>query len=195
MVLGITGGVGCGKSTVMDILENQYHAHVLIADDMGHEVMKKGETAYGRICEEFGMQILDEEGEIDRGKLASIVYGDPDRLRKLNEIVHPCVKEKIRQKLLLWQKEPLVVLETAILFETNCDELCDCVWGVLTDAEVRIPRLIQSRGYTREKAESIMEQQLSDEAYRKRCDAVVENNGDMNKLKEQIDTLLKKEGF
>lgn len=195
MVVGITGGVGCGKSTVMDILKNRYHARVLIADDMGHEAMKKGGAAYEKICGEFGTQILGKDGEIDRAKLAAVVYGEPDKLYKLNGIVHPCVKEEIRKKLLLWKEEPLVVLETAILFETGCDTLCDRVWGVLTDADVRIPRLIESRGYTREKAESIMAQQLPDETYRERCDAVVENNGDMEKLQEQISVLLKNEGF
>lgn len=195
MVIGITGGVGCGKSTVMDILKNRYHARVLIADDMGHEVMKKGGAAYDGICEKFGTQILTEDGEIDRAKLAEVVYSEPDKLHKLNGIVHPCVKEEIREKLLLWKEEPLVVLETAILFETGCDTLCDRVWGVLTDAGVRIPRLISSRGYTREKAESIMAQQLPDETYRERCDAVLENNGDMEKLQEQIAVLLKNEGF
>ena len=85
---------------------------------------------------------------------------------------------------------PVVCLETAILFETGCDTLCDIIWAVVTDKELRIQRLMESRGYSREKTESIMRVQLSDKEWEKRCDAVLVNNGNLQKLQERIEELL-----
>lgn len=80
---------------------------------------------------------------------------------------------------------PVVCLETAILFETGCDTLCDIIWAVVTDKELRIQRLMESRGYSREKTESIMRVQLSDKEWEKRCDALLVNNGNLQKLQEK----------
>lgn len=186
MVIGITGGVGCGKSTVMGILEKKYGAKILIADDMGHLVMKKGHPAYGEICGQFGDGIINPDGTINREALSGIVYRDGEKLAVLNSIIHPYVKEEIRKKLLIWKDEPLVVLETAILFETGCDALCDEVWAVFTRREVRIARLMKSRGYTREKAEGIMAKQLGDEPLRERCDRMIRNDGELEMLEVQL---------
>lgn len=186
MVIGITGGVGCGKSTVMDILQQEYGAKILIADDMGHLVMEKGHPAYDEIRRQFGDEIINPDGAVNREVLSGIVYGDGEKLAVLNGIVHPYVKEEIRKKLLLWKDEPLVVLETAILFETGCDTLCDEVWAVLTGREVRITRLMDSRGYTRKKAEEIMAKQLGEEQFRERCDRVIQNDGKPEMLRLQI---------
>lgn len=190
MVIGITGGVGCGKSTVMDILQQEYGAKILIADDMGHLVMEKGHPAYDEIRRQFGDEIINPDGDINREVLSGIVYGDGEKLAVLNSIVHPYVKEEIRKKLLLWKDEPLVVLETAILFETGCDALCDEVWAVLTGREVRITRLMDSRGYTRKKAEEIMAKQLGEEQFRERCDRVIQNDGKPEMLRIQIKELM-----
>ena len=190
MVIGITGGVGCGKSTVMKLLEEQYHAKLLVADELGHQVMEPGTKAYIQIRQTFGDDLVLENEQIDRNLLAERIYADDGGREKLNGIIHPCVKEMIQKKLEEWKEEPLVCLETAILFETGCDEFCDTVWCVLTDRETRIERLMMSRGYTREKAESIMRVQLPDEEWIRRCDKCVENNGNLSKLSERLQELL-----
>jgi dephospho-CoA kinase len=186
MVIGVTGGVGCGKSALMNIMKKKYKAKILMADDMGHELTEQGQSAYNRICEEFGTEILAEDGNIDRNMLAEIIYKDDKKRILLNRIVHPCVIEEIRKKLSEWKEEPLVVLETAILFETGCDRLCDEIWAVLTNRDIRIERLMRSRGYSREKAESIMAKQMTDEEYRKRCHRIIQNDGDFEELEKQI---------
>ena len=190
MVIGITGGVGCGKTTVMKILQEKYKAKLLVADELGHQVMKPGTQAYDQIRQIFGDDLVQENGQLDRNILAERIYADARGREKLNEIIHPCVKELIRKKLKEWREEPLVCLETAILFETGCDEFCDTVWCVLTDKEIRISRLMASRGYTRERAAAIMKAQLPDEEWVHRCDESIENNGDMQKLSERLQELL-----
>lgn len=190
MIIGITGGVGCGKSTVLEILKKDYGAKVLIADNMGHEVMKKGGKAYPEIIAAFGTTVVGDDGELNRAALADLIYADDAKRKQLNGIIHPCVKEEIKRKLKEWEMEPFIVLETALLFETGCDSICDSIWGIEAEKEVRIRRLMQSRGYTREKAEGIMKKQLSETEFRNRCDEMIENSGTPEQLRERLAHLL-----
>lgn len=190
MVLGITGGVGCGKSTLLSMLEKKKGAKVILADNLGHEVMEPGTECYEQIVALLGSSILDETGHIKREKMAQIIYGDDEKRRQVNEIVHPSVKNEIKERIRMWQAEPLVVVETALMFESGCDAYCDEVWGIFTDPEIRIDRLLKSRGYSREKSLSIMQKQMSYEELKQKCSHVLFNDEDPDKLWEQIKELL-----
>lgn len=190
MVLGITGGVGCGKSTLLSMLEKKKGAKVILADNLGHEVMEPGTECYEQIVTLLGSSILDETGHIKREKMARIIYGDDEKRRQVNEIVHPSVKKEIKERIRMWQAEPLVVVETALMFESGCDAYCDEVWGIFTDPEIRIDRLSKSRGYSREKSLSIMQKQMSYEELKQKCSHVLFNDEDPDKLWEQIKELL-----
>lgn len=190
MVLGITGGVGCGKSTLLSMLEKKKGAKVILADNLGHEVMEPGTECYEQIVALLGSSILDETGHIKRKKMAQIIYGDDEKRRQVNEIVHPSVKKEIKERIRMWQAEPLVVVETALMFESGCDAYCDEVWGIFTDPEIRIDRLSKSRGYSREKSLSIMQKQMSYEELKQKCSHVLFNDEDPDKLWEQIKELL-----
>lgn len=190
MVIGLTGGVGCGKSTVIKILEQEHNAKILIADEIGHRAMEIGSSAYDEIVKTFGNQVLMPDGEINRNTLAEIIYHDDKKRELLNGIIHPFVISEIKKQLEEWKQESLIILETAIMFETGCDKLCDEIWAVITEKEIRIERLMDSRGYTREKAESIMDKQLSDEEMKQKSDKIIANNGTTEDLKTQIQELL-----
>ena len=190
MVLGITGGVGCGKSTLLSMLEKKKGAKVILADNLGHEVMEPGTECYEQIVTLLGSSILDETGHIKREKMAQIIYGDDEKRRQVNEIVHPSVKKEIKERIRMWQAEPLVVVETALMFESGCDAYCDEGWGIFTDPEIRIDRLSKSRGYSREKSLSIMQKQMSYEELKQKCSHVLFNDEDPDKLWEQIKELL-----
>lgn len=190
MVLGITGGVGCGKSTLLSMLEKKKGAKVILADNLGHEVMEPGTECYEQIVTLLGSSILDETGHIKREKMAQIIYGDDEKRKQVNEIVHPSVKKEIKERIRMWQAEPLVVVETALMFESGCDAYCDEVWGIFTDPEIRIDRLSKSRGYSREKSLSIMQKQMSYEELKQKCSHVLFNDEDPDKLWEQIKELL-----
>ena len=190
MVLGITGGVGCGKSTLLSMLEKKKGAKVILADNLGHEVMEPGTECYEQIVALLGSSILDETGHIKREKMTQIIYGDDEKRRQVNEIVHPSVKKEIKERIRMWQAEPLVVVETALMFESGCDAYCDEVWGIFTDPEIRIDRLLKSRGYSREKSLSIMQKQMSYEELKQKCSHVLFNDEDPDKLWEQIKELL-----
>ena len=190
MVLGITGGVGCGKSTVLRLLASQYKAEILMADEIGHEIMEPEKEAWREIREKFGEEVLTEKGEIDRDRLAAIIYQEDEKRVLLNHIVHPHVLREIRRRIKEWGGGSLIVLETALLFETGCDAPSDQLWRLDTDRETRIRRLSETRGYSRQKAEMIMNKQLGETEWQKRCDHRIDNNGDEKNLCRQIKELL-----
>lgn len=192
-VIGITGGIGCGKSVVMDLLQQEYGAAVLLADTVGHELMEPGKVNYEGILSKFGKEILRENGQIDRKKLGACVFSDESKLELLNQITHQNIIEEIKRRIQLGledPKVPIVCLESAILLTTDLAELCDEIWYVYAREEVRIQRLIAGRGYTEEYCKSVMEKQTPEAFYRERADVVLDNSGSVEATKEQLAQLL-----
>ena len=196
-ILGVTGGVGCGKSTVLDILKEHFDAEIFKADDVGHEVFVKTTPCYIDIVSHFGERIIDDDGDIDRNALAEIIFNDVLEKEFLNDIVHPYVMNRIRDSIDLWKKRideidkfdsglHLFVLETALMFESGADKFCDELWGVFTEEDLRIDRLMSTRGYSEEKARSIFNAQLSEAYLRRYCNRVILNNSSRSELEEMV---------
>ena len=145
-VIGITGGVGSGKSEVLGILKRDFGAELLIADEIAHQVMEPGMPAYRRIVEALGTDFLSADGSIDRKALAKRLFGDGEALGTVNSIVHPTVWQAIEESIRCSRKE-LVIVEAA-LFDEEHNGLFDQVWYIFTSEENRISRLMKSRGYS-----------------------------------------------
>lgn len=189
-VIGITGGVGSGKSLVLAYLRKKQGVIVIEADKLAHDLQKQGNLCYDSIVREFGESILDETGEIDRAKLGSIVFSQEEKLLKLNAIVHPFVKKAIIHTIDTIQKEgscQYIFIEAALLIEERYDLICDELWYIYVKAETRTERLMLSRGYTREKTEAIMKRQLEDAGFLKACQVVIDNNHDIEDTYRQIE--------
>ena len=190
-IIGITGGVGSGKSRVLNELKVQYGAYIIEADKLAHELMEPGKVIYEEIVTAFGEDILCEEEPhvIDRVKLGKIVFSDKNHLEALNKIVHPLVKKSILM-LIRQAKEKgdvrLFVIEAALLIEDGYKSICDELWYIWVDKETRIKRLMLQRNYTKEKSVSIMNNQSSDEFYKENCDFIIDNNRDYEYTSEQI---------
>lgn len=188
-VIGITGGVGAGKSTVLKYLQEAYGAVIIEADLVGHQVMEPGERAYEEIQKEFGREILKADGTIDRKILGEIVFSDKKRLDKLNQIVHPKVKYQIQEQI---EKEKnagtkILVIEAALLLEENYQQFCQEVWYIHTDDQIRCSRLKENRGYSEEKIAQIMCSQRSPEEFRKECQAEIDNSGSWEAMRSAVD--------
>ncbi|MDO4321721.1 MAG: dephospho-CoA kinase [Lachnospiraceae bacterium] len=198
-ILGITGGVGAGKSTILAYLEERYRARVIQADEVGKMLQEPGQPCYLRIAQEFGQEILKPAGSIDRKKLAAAVFTDEKKLELLNRIVHPAVKAYIMEELENEKRKgevPFCVIEAALLLEDRYDLICDEIWYVYTEIPVRMRRLARSRGYSEEKSRQIMENQLKDEEYRAKCQFVIDNSSDfVEHTYEQIDKGLTEHGL
>lgn len=186
-VIGLTGGVGSGKSLAAQILKEECRAELLIADDLGHLAMEPGTKGYRQIIERFGRQILNQDGLVDHEALSLVIFRDEQARTDLNGIIHPAVLEYIKKYIQERKSlDGMIILESAILFETGCDRFCDQIWYVHVSDEIRRERLADNRGYTIEKTESIMSKQLSVQEFYSRCNVVVENDGTKEDLTEQI---------
>ena len=188
ITIGITGGVGAGKSTVLDFLAEKYQAYVMKADEIGHLVMEPGQECYEPVIALFGKQIIKDDKTIDRRQVSDVVFSHPDMLERLNEIIHPAVKRYIRRQLELkrQQGQKICVVEAALLLEDHYDAFCDEVWYIYADEAVRKKRLKDSRQYSEERIQQTMDRQLSEEEFKARCDYQIENNGEIEKTCRQI---------
>lgn len=188
-IIGVTGGVGAGKSTILNYLKENKGAAVIEADKVGHLVMEPGGSCYEGVIVLFGERILKTDKTIDRRMVSDVVFTDGEMLSRLNALVHPAVREWILEKLAEEKKNgrELCVVEAALFLEENYGSFCDDVWYVHTDKEIRIARLMESRGYTREKAESIIRNQASDAFFEAHTDYKIVNNGDLSETHRQID--------
>lgn len=193
-VYGITGGAGTGKSEVIKMLQENFGGCVIMSDEVARELMQKGNISYQLIAEYFGRDILMDDGEIDRKKLADHVFNNKEALEKLNSMTHPYVKDEIRK--LIAEAEAsgecrFVALESAILLECGYEDICDEFWYVYTKPEIRRQRMKETRNYSDEKVDSVMRNQQPDEVFFKQCSFVIENNTTLSdvydQLKEKLD--------
>lgn len=199
-IIGLMGGVGSGKSTVADILEKEYGAHLIITDDIAKKLSEKGEESYQLIVSYFGTEILNGDGQIDRKKLSKIVFADKEKLKKLNSFTHPLVMKRVINEIEQIKEsnehktteEPIsyVVIETALLIEAGYRNLCDTVWYVAVDEEIRKQRLMSNRGYSEEKIAAILKNQMSDKDFGDNSDIVLYNNGNIDDLRKEIKLLM-----
>ena len=179
-LIGITGGVGSGKSQVLSFIREHYLCRIYLADEVAHIVQRKGQVCYGEIVQLLGRDILGADGEIDRKKMAAKIFADEALLDKVNEIVHPRVEEFIREKIAEAKEKgdvELFFIEAAILIEAGYGHIVDEMWYIYTREEIRRRRLKESRGYSDEKISQIMANQLSEEEFRRDCDFVLDNSG------------------
>lgn len=192
--IGITGGVGAGKSAILDYLKNKPDTKVMLADEIAHELMVPGTQCYDRLKAEFGTEdIYQKDGFFDRIKLAQVIFSDDEKRKKLNGIVHPTVRKYVIGQAAYERKEgkiKLLVLEAALLIEEHYDEICDELWYIYTSEENRRIRLKKQRNYSDEKINEIFNSQLTDEKFRKACRVVIDNNGTIEAAEAQIEAAL-----
>ncbi|NPA90530.1 MAG: dephospho-CoA kinase [Chloroflexi bacterium] len=184
-IIGVTGPIGAGKSTVLRILR-ELGAEVIDADQVAREVMEPGGRAYEKVVRAFGPDILTSDGRIDRQRLAQVVFNDPEALRRLEAIVHPAVFEEIKQRI-AQSPRPIVALEAIKLLEAGLSiTICDEVWVIIVDKDVQLERL-RERGMSEEDARRRMAAQLSPEEYIRHADVVIDNSRDLAHLRAQVE--------
>ena len=184
-ILGLTGGVGAGKSRVLKILAADYGFHVIQADQVARAMLQPGRESYQAVVEYLGSSILNQDGSINRVVMAELIFSDPVKRAGVDRIIHPLVWKACFKE----AREGRSVIESAIPskeFRDNCGEM----WYVYTSRENRMERLRESRGYTREKTESIMDSQAPEAGFREFSDAVIDNNGYVEDTRKQIRRLL-----
>ncbi|MBR4207759.1 MAG: dephospho-CoA kinase [Lachnospiraceae bacterium] len=193
--IGITGGVGSGKSAVVDYLRDHYGAYCIKADEAVHILEEPGQPCYNMLLKTFGEGILLKDGRLDKKSFASLIFSDEEARKKANSILHPAVKDYIRLKLDEKKKDgtEYFILEAALLIEEGYDEILDELWYVYVPEDIRRSRLKESRGYSDEKIDDIFASQLSEEEFKNNCRRMIDNSGSIYTTMKQIDRILKNE--
>lgn len=190
IVIGITGGVGSGKSALLAYIKENYNCRILLADEAAHKVKEPGQPCYRKLVELLSEGVLNEDGSINKGRMADKIFGSEELLEQVNRIIHPAVKVYIQNEIALERERndiQFFFIEAALLIEGGYLNIVDEMWYVYAGEEIRRQRLLTSRGYTNEKIQAIMESQLAEEEFRKHCSTVIDNSGSFEEACRQID--------
>lgn len=193
LYIGITGGIGAGKSEILGYIRKHYRCRIYLADEVAHLVKEPGTECYRKLVELLGRDVLDESGRIDKAAMADRIFGDASLLEKVNDIVHPAVRLFLEERLKEAEKDSeteLFFVEAALLIEAGYKDSVDELWYIYADEETRRRRLRTSRGYSDEKIENIIRKQLSDEEFRENCDFVIDNSNTLENSFKQINKKL-----
>ncbi len=189
-IIGITGGIGAGKSTVLEYIGKNYNCNIIFSDDVAKLIQKKGYPAYDELLDFFGEEILGDDGEIDKQKMASAIFGDSNKLKIVNNILHPAVNTYIINIIdseKAENKHDFVFVEAALLIENGYGRIADELWYVYASEDIRRKRLKETRGYSDQKISDIFSKQLDDATFREHCDFVIDNSTDLESVASQID--------
>lgn len=188
-VIGITGGVGSGKSALLHAISKEYKSRVLLADEIAHLLKEPGQFCYAPLVELLGEDVLETNGFIDKKKMAELIFGNKALLEQVNAIVHPAVKQYILECIQEEQKKAeidFVFVEAALFIEAGYRDMVDSLWYIYANEQVRKERLQANRGYSLEKIQSIMEKQLQESVFREACDVVIDNSGSIESALIQV---------
>ncbi|MCR5722344.1 MAG: dephospho-CoA kinase [Lachnospiraceae bacterium] len=192
-VIGITGGVGSGKSLILNYIKSHYNCEIIMADDLAKDLCKKGELCYKPLVKLLGTDVLDKDGEINKSVMAQKIFSDDNLRIGVNNIIHPGVKKYILKRIAYLRRKrtkAFLFIEAALLIEDGYKDIVDELWYIYTDEAVRRNRLKESRGYSDEKIDSIMASQLSEEEFRLNSDFEIDNSGNsevsFSKIRERL---------
>ncbi len=196
-VIGITGGVGSGKSALLSYMEKTYNCKVILADQVAHLARIPGQPAYEKLTAVLSPGVLDEDGSINRLRMAKEIFSSTEVRQKVNEIIHPAVKEYILAKIHKGKTEnklDFLFIEAALLIEDGYLSVVDEMWYIYAKEEVRRQRLRETRNYPDERIDMIIKSQLTEEEFRQACHVVIDNSGSLGEAYKQIEeALVKKE--
>ncbi len=188
-LIGITGGVGAGKTEILSFIKQHYCCKIYLADQVAKEIQMPGQVCYERMVALLGEDVLCEDKTIDKAKMAAKIFAQPDLLLQVNAIVHPAVREYLVDAIdraACDDETELFFIEAALLIECGYKEIVDEMWYVYASDEVRRARLKAGRGYSDEKITQIMDSQLSEDAFRENSDFVIDNSGTLAESYSQI---------
>lgn len=188
VVLGLTGGIASGKSTVSKMLR-VLGAGIIDVDVIAREVVAPGTEGLAAVAREFGAECIRQDGTLDRAYLGRLVFASEDKRLRMNELLHPLIKQGMVERIEAFKVRGVgvIVVDAALLIEANLTSLTDCVWLIVADEQARAERIMARDSLTLEHAYERIRSQLSDEAKRKYADVVIENEGSLDSLAESVE--------
>lgn len=194
-VIGLTGGIASGKSTVSELL-SVFGFKVVDADKAAREAVKKGSKGLAQVREVFGDEAIDENGEMNRRYMGDLVFNHPEKRLKLNAIIHPIVRDIMEEEKQEYLKQGYnVIMDIPLLFENELENTVDEVWVVYTSESIQMDRLMQRNNLSLEDAKARVYSQISIDKKSRMADHVIDNLGDKLELKQNLERLLVEEGY
>lgn len=194
-VIGLTGGIGTGKSTVSELLA--VHGFKIVdADIAAREAVEKGSEGLEQVRQVFGDEAIDENGEMNRKYVGEIVFNDDKMREKLNQIIHPIVRDLMERQKEAYLKEGFnVIMDIPLLFENNLQDTVDETWLVYASESIQVERLMERNDLTQEEAKARVYSQISIDKKRRMADRVIDNRGTLLELKQNLEALLMEKGY
>ncbi|HDG8503982.1 TPA: dephospho-CoA kinase [Staphylococcus aureus] len=194
-VIGLTGGIASGKSTVSELL-SVFGFQVVDADKAAREAVKKGSKGLAQVREVFGDEAIDENGEMNRRYMGDLVFNHPEKRLELNAIIHPIVRDIMEEEKQEYLKQGYnVIMDIPLLFENELENTVDEVWVVYTSESIQMDRLMQRNNLSLEDAKARVYSQISIDKKSRMADHVIDNLGDKLELKQNLERLLEEEGY
>ncbi|HFJ5205648.1 TPA: dephospho-CoA kinase [Staphylococcus aureus] len=194
-VIGLTGGIASGKSTVSELL-SVFGFKVVDADKAAREAVKKGSKGLAQVREVFGDEAIDENGEMNRRYMGDLVFNHPEKRLELNAIIHPIVRDIMEEEKQEYLKQGYnVIMDIPLLFENELENTLDEVWVVYTSESIQMDRLMQRNNLSLEDAKARVYSQISIDKKSRMADHVIDNLGDKLELKQNLERLLEEEGY
>jgi dephospho-CoA kinase len=189
LLVGLTGGLGAGKSTVARLLADR-GAVLVDADELARRALEQGSRAYRQVCDLFGDEVVTASGELDRAAIAATVFSDPERRRALESIVHPEVFRMLAETVEARRgTDDIIVFDAPLIVETGFQDACDVVVVVTAPVEDRVARAAQDRGMTADQARARIGAQIGDAEREAVADVIIRNDGDVARLEARVDDL------
>ncbi|PZI24010.1 dephospho-CoA kinase [Staphylococcus aureus] len=194
-VIGLTGGIASGKSTVSELL-SVFGFKVVDADKAAREAVKKGSKGLAQVREVFGDEAIDENGEMNRRYMGDLVFNHPEKRLELNAIIHPIVRDIMEEEKQEYLKQGYnVIMDIPLLFENELENTVDEVWVVYTSESIQMDRLMQRNNLSLEDAKARVYSQISIDKKSRMADHVIDNLGEKLELKQNLERLLEEEGY
>jgi dephospho-CoA kinase len=193
MILGLTGGIACGKSTVADMLKHR-GAIIIDADLIAREVVEPGTPALQKLVQQFGNGILSSDGSLNRKALGNIVFADETKRKELNAILHPSIRQEIKSRMEQYElSEPdkLIIVDIPLLYESGLESMFEQIMVVYVPREIQLERLMKRDGYSLAEAEARLQAQMSIEDKKNLSDVLIDNSSTLEATEAQIDAFLK----
>lgn len=184
-IIGVTGSSGAGKDTLCEILENKYNAEIVDADKIARKLSKKGTMYLKSIVDCFGSNIINRQGELNRKKLASIIFEDEKKREELNRLTFIYVVDEIKRQINKLKKD-IIVVNAPLLFESNLNQICDFVIAIIADRDIQIERIIKRDGLSKEEAEKRLNMQNTNEFFEENADYIIYNKESMKDIEKQL---------